>query len=67
MIHASDADLEGRVKMDARELTKKFYELENTIYDYRKRIEYLEDSNRKLQMQVSDLKIDAEMNRRLKR
>lgn len=53
--------------MDARELTKKFYELENTIYDYRKRIEYLEDSNRKLQMQVSDLKIDAEMNRRLKR
>lgn len=47
--------------MDARELTKKVYELENIIYDLRKRIEYLEDVNRKLEMYVDDLQIDVKM------
>ena len=53
--------------MDARELTKKFYELENIIYDYRKRIEYLEDVNRKMEMRVKDLEIDVRMNKNMRR
>ena len=48
--------------MDARELTKKFYELENIICDYRKRIEYLEDVNRKMEMRLKDLEVDVRMN-----
>jgi len=51
--------------MDAKELTKKVYELENIIYDLRKRVDYLEDSNQKLTMHVNDLLVDVSMlNRR---
>ena len=53
--------------MDARELTKKVYELENIIYDLRKRIEYLEDINRKLEMYVDDLQIDVKMLENMRR
>ena len=53
--------------MDARELTKKFYELENIIYDYRKRIEYLEDVNRKMEMRVKDLEVDVRMDKNMRR
>ena len=53
--------------MDARELTKKFYELENIIYDYRKRIEYLEDVNRKMEIRVKDLEVDVRMSQNMRR
>lgn len=53
--------------MDARELTKKFYELENINYDFRKRIEYLEDVNRKMEMRLKDLEVDLRMQQNMRR
>ena len=47
--------------MDARELTKKVYELENINAEFKKRIEFLEQSNLKLVMQVNDLVVDVKM------
>lgn len=47
--------------MDARELTAKFHELENAYYDFRQRIEHLEQENRLLNMHVQDLLVDVKM------
>ena len=47
--------------MDARELTKKMYEQENTINNHEKRIEYLEQELAKLRMLMDDMKIDLKM------
>ena len=47
--------------MDARELTKKMYEQENTIINHEKRIEYLEQELSKLRMLMDDMKIDVQM------
>lgn len=47
--------------MDARELTKKYYDLNNQIIELSKKVEFLEQENSKLRMQVDDLKIDVKM------
>lgn len=50
-----------RINMDARELTKKYYDLNNQIIELSKKVEFLEQENSKLRMQVDDLKIDVKM------
>ena len=47
--------------MDARELTKKMYEQENTTNNHEKRIKYLEQELAKLRMLMDDVKIDLKM------
>ena len=47
--------------MDAKELTKKFYELENKNYDLNKRVEYLEQQLSKMTMLLDDLRVDFKM------
>lgn len=47
--------------MDARELTKRFYDLNNLVDDLKKRVEFLEQENAKLRLQVNDLMIDVKM------
>ena len=47
--------------MDARELTVKYRELENFYYDFRQRIEHLEQENRLLNMHIQDLLVDVKM------
>ena len=47
--------------MDARELTKKFYDLENKFYEMRDKVEHLEQENRLLNMHVQDLLVDVKM------
>ena len=47
--------------MDAKELTVKVNELENYFYDFRQRIEHLEQENRLLNMHVQDLLVDVKM------
>lgn len=47
--------------MDARELTKKYWELSNLVDDLKKKVEFLEQENSKLRMLTEDLKIDVKM------
>ena len=47
--------------MDARELTVKYNELNNYYYDFRNRIEHLEQENRLLNMHIQDLLVDVKM------
>lgn len=47
--------------MDARELTKYVYRLNDTLYDIIKRLELLEDQYNKLKREVDDLSIDFKM------
>ena len=47
--------------MDARELTKKYNDLSNTVIELKKEVEYLTQENTKLRMIVEDLKIDVQM------
>lgn len=47
--------------MDARELTKKVYVLDNTICELKAKIEHLEQENRLLNMHVQDLLVDVKM------
>ena len=47
--------------MDAKELTVKYYELNNYYYDFRQRIEHLEHENRLLNMHIQDLLVDVKM------
>ena len=42
-------------KMDAKELTKKFYEKDKELTELRKRVSDLEDTVRRLNMKVNDL------------
>ena len=44
--------------MDAKELTKKFYELSEWKHEAEKRIEYLEQENQKLRRLIGDMSID---------
>lgn len=47
--------------MDARELTKKYWELSNLVDELKKKVEFLEQENAKLRMLTEDLKIDVKM------
>lgn len=47
--------------MDAKELTRKYYEIEQLALDLKKRVEYLEAENAKLRLTISDLEIDVKM------
>lgn len=47
--------------MDAKELTKKFYELSEWKREAEKRIEYLEQENQKLRRLTGDMSIDLKM------
>ena len=47
--------------MDARELTKKVYVLDNTICELKAKVEHLEQENRLLNMHVQDLLVDVKM------
>ena len=47
--------------MDARELTKKYYDLNNQVAELIKKVDYLEQENAKLRLQVNDLMIDVKM------
>ena len=47
--------------MNARELTTKVFELDNIIFDYKKRIEDLEQETAKLRLLMEDMKIDIKM------
>lgn len=47
--------------MDAKELTKKFYELSEWKHETEKRIEYLEQENQKLRRLTGDMSIDLKM------
>lgn len=47
--------------MDAKELTKKWFELEHSRQDMEKRVKFLEMENEKLRTIVSDLGIDLQM------
>ena len=47
--------------MDAKELTKKFYELSEWKHEAEKRIEYLEQENQKLRRLTGDMSIDLKM------
>ena len=47
--------------MDAKELTKKWFELEQSRQDMEKRVKFLEMENEKLRTIVSDLGIDLQM------
>jgi regulator of replication initiation timing len=49
------------VSMDARELTKKYYEMSNKLTDAIKDIEFLKSENEKLRMKLDDLSIDVKM------
>ncbi len=47
--------------MDARELTKKYYEMSNKLIDAIKDIEFLKSENEKLRMKLDDISIDVKM------
>jgi len=47
--------------MDARELTKKYYDLDKQVAELIKKVDYLEQENAKLRLQVNDLMIDVKM------
>ena len=47
--------------MDARELTKEYYQLSNELFTTRKQVEYLTQELEKLRMLVDDMKIDVQM------
>ena len=47
--------------MDARELTKRYYDLNNTVFELKKEVEYLTQKAAKLRMIVEYLKIDVKM------
>jgi len=49
------------VSMDARELTKKYYEMSNKLIDAIKDIEFLKSENEKLRMKLDDMSIDVKM------
>lgn len=40
--------------MDARELTKKYYELDNKVQDLEQKIKFMEQQIKKLQMHLGD-------------
>lgn len=47
--------------MDAKELTKRFYELENKLIDATNQIKYMAQELEKQRLLISDMKIDVEM------
>ena len=49
------------VSMDARELTKKYYEMSNKLIDAIKDIEFLKSENEKLRMKLDDMSVDVKM------
>lgn len=53
--------------MDAKELTKKYWELKNEVAELKKEVEYLKDEVQKLQMLTGDMEIDLRMLERSKR
>ena len=53
--------------MDARELTEKYWALENEVAKLKKEVEYLKDEIQKLRMLTEDMKIDLLMLERSKR
>ena len=53
--------------MDAKELTKKYWALENEVAELKKEVEYLKDEAQKLRMLTEDMKIDLRMLERSKR
>lgn len=52
---------EGRCLMDAKELTKKYYDLENRYTETKKQVEFLTQEFEKLRLLVDDLRIDVAM------
>ena len=53
--------------MDARELTKKYYDLRNEYDHTKKQVEFLTQEIEKLRMIVDDMKVDVQMLQRSNR
>ena len=47
--------------MDAKELTKKYYDLENRYTETKKQVEYLTQEFEKQRLIIEDMKIDLKM------
>ena len=47
--------------MKAQELSKAFVLLDNQLIDLRKKVDFLENENSSLRLQVKDLKMDLKM------
>lgn len=47
--------------MNAQELSKAFVLLDNQLIDLRKKVDFLENENSSLRLQVKDLKMDLKM------
>ena len=47
--------------MNAQELSKAFVLLDNQLIDLRKKVDFLENENSNLRLQVKDLKMDLKM------
>ena len=50
--------------MDARELTKKYIDMSNELFQTKKQVEYLTQEFEKLRLLVEDMKIDIQMMQR---
>lgn len=47
--------------MNAQELSKAFVLLDNQLIDLRKKVQFLDNENNSLRLQVNDLKMDLKM------
>ena len=54
----------GIKNMDARELTKKYMDMSNELFQTKKQVEYLTQELEKLRLLVEDMKIDVQMMQR---
>lgn len=58
---ATDRKERGIRNMDARELTKKYIDMSNELFQTKKQVEYLTQEFEKLRLLVEDMKIDVQM------
>ena len=53
--------------MDARELTKHVYTIENTIYELRAEVDFLTNENTILRRKIEDIEVDVKMLENMRR
>lgn len=58
---AADRKGKGIRNMDARELTKKYTDMSNELFQTKKQVEFLTQEIEKLRLLVDDMKIDVQM------
>jgi hypothetical protein len=61
---AADRKERGIRNMDARELTKKYIDMSNELFQTKKQVECLTQEFEKLRLLVEDMKIDVQMMQR---